>query len=143
MIYLLDTNVFREVGKSSQQQHVNVGTWLDSVDDSELCISALTVRETYKGIENLRKKKPQQATELAHRVRVILDAFAGRILPIDRAVAQRWGEMLADNGKHVDDTGITATASVHQLILVTRNTTDFSGRGVTLLDPYKYPPEII
>lgn len=135
MKYLLDTNVLRELGKTSPQR--NVVVWLKSVDDSDLAISALTVREVAKGVAKLRKAKPETAASLEAAVTAIFDAFVGRILPIDRAVAAAWGEALAAKEKHVDDAGLAATARVHGLIVVTRNAKDFEGRSVTLLDPFK------
>jgi hypothetical protein len=56
-------------------------------------------------------------------------------------VAEVWGELLAVLDKHIDDAGLAATARSHGLVLVTRNTKDFLGRGVPLLNPYKSPPE--
>ncbi len=135
MKYLLDTNVLRELGKTSP--HRNVAAWLKSVDDADLAISALTVREITKGVAKLRKTKPEPAAALATTVGVIFDAFEGRILPIDRAVASLWGRALGESEKHGDDAGLAATARVHGLIVVTRNVKDFSGRGVKLLDPFK------
>jgi len=135
MKYLLDTNVLRELGKTSP--HKNVAAWLRNVDDTDLAISALTVREIAKGGAKLRKTKPETAAALATTVAAIFDAFDGRILPIDRAVASVWGEALGESEKHVDDAGLAATARVHGLIVVTRNVKDFSGRGVKLLDPFK------
>ena len=135
MKYLLDTNVLRELGKTVP--HKNVATWLKSVDDADLAISALSVREITKGIAKLRKTKPEQAATLDAAASAIFDAFEGRILPIDRPVAATWGEALAASEKHVDDAGLSATARVHGLIVVTRNVKDFDGRGVTLLDPFK------
>jgi predicted nucleic acid-binding protein len=135
MKYLLDTNVLRELGKTSP--HKNVAAWLKSVDDADLAISALTVREIAKGVVKLRKTKPDTAAALAATVAAIFDAFDGRILPIDRAVASVWGEALGESEKHVDDAGLAATARVHGLIVVTRNVKDFDWRGVTLLDPFK------
>jgi predicted nucleic acid-binding protein len=85
MKYLLDTNVFRELGK--QQPHVNVHAWLDTVDDADLAISALTVREVTKGIIRLRTAKPEVARAIEVRVTTIFAAFSDRILPIDSAVA--------------------------------------------------------
>ncbi len=135
MKYLLDTNVLRELGKTSP--HKNVAAWLKSVDDADLAISALTVREVAKGVAKLRKMKPDTASALDAAVGAIFDAFEGRILPVDRQVAAAWGEALADSEKHVDDVGLAATARVHGLVIVTRNVKDFAGRGVTLLDPFK------
>jgi toxin FitB len=56
-------------------------------------------------------------------------------------VAEVWGESLAVTEKHIDEAGLAATARSHRLVLVTRNTKDFIGRGVPLLNPYKSPPE--
>lgn len=135
MKYLLDTNVLRELGKTSP--HKNVAAWLNSVDDADLAISALTVCEIAKGVARLKKTKPEAAATLEVMVRLIFDAFGDRILPIDRPVAAVWGEALAASEKHVEDAGLAATARVHGLIVVTRNVKDFDGRGVTLLDPFK------
>lgn len=135
MKYLLDTNVLREVGKT--EPHKNVATWLKSVDDGDLAISALTVREIAKGVAKLRKTKPETAAALDAAVMVIFEAFDGRILPIDRVVATAWGEALGASEKHVDDAGLAATALVHGLVVVTRNIKDFEGRGVKLVDPFK------
>jgi predicted nucleic acid-binding protein len=135
MKYLLDTNVLRELGKTSP--HGNVAAWLNGVDDADLAISALTVREIAKGVAKLRETKPETAAALGVTVSAIFDAFEDRILPIDRPVAAAWGEALGESGKHVDDTGLAATARVHGLVIVTRNIRDFDGRGVSLLDPFK------
>lgn len=135
MKFLLDTNVLRELGKTSP--HKNVAAWLKSVDDADLAISALTVREIAKGVVKLKKTKPETAAALGAIVTTIFDAFEDRILPIDRAVAAAWGEALGESEKHVDDAGLAATARVHGLTVVTRNTADFSGRGVKLIDPFK------
>lgn len=135
MKYLLDTNVLRELGKTSP--HKNVAAWLKSVDDADLAISALTVREIAKGVAKLRKTKPDVAAALDTAVTAIFDGFEGRILPIDRDVAATWGEALGTGEKHIDDAGLAATAHVHGLIVVTRNIKDFDGRGVKLIDPFK------
>lgn len=138
MKYLLDTNVFREIGKTAP--HHNVAVWLAGIDDADLAISALTVREVSTGIARLARSKPTVAAEIQIRVEEVLDAFAGRILSIDRSVAAVWGEALAVSGKHTDDAAFAATARVHGLVVVTRNTRDFASRRVPLLDPYKSPP---
>jgi predicted nucleic acid-binding protein len=135
MKYLLDTNVLRELGKTSP--HKNVAAWLKSVDDADLAISAPTVREIAKGVAKLRKTKPETSAALGVTVTAIFDAFEGRILPVDRAVAAAWGEALGDIEKHIDDAGLAATARVHGLIVITRNVNDFKRRGVEIFDPFK------
>jgi len=57
--------------------------------------------------------------------------------PVTREVASLWGELLALGDKHVDDTGLVATARVYELTLVTRNLKHVAGRGATTLDPFK------
>jgi predicted nucleic acid-binding protein len=107
MKYLLDTNVFREIGKTAP--HENVWAWLASVDDAELAISALTVREVAKGVAKLAASKPAIAVDIKARTEAAFDAFEGRILAIDRAVAQAWGKVLAESEKHADDARFAAT----------------------------------
>jgi predicted nucleic acid-binding protein len=85
MKYLLDTNVFREVGKTLP--HPNVSAWLKTVDDADLAVSALTVREVTKGIVRLRALKPDVAAAIEARVATVFVAFSGRILAVDNPVA--------------------------------------------------------
>jgi hypothetical protein len=139
MKYLLDTSVFREIGKSEPHEHVR--TWLAGVDDADLAISALTVREVAKGIARLTVSKPAVARAVTARTDAVFQAFAGRILSIDQAVAREWGKALAQSEKHVDDAGFAATARIHDLILVTRNTRDVAMRRVSILNPCKSPPQ--
>lgn len=140
MKYLLDTNVFREVGKSDP--HENVQAWLGRLNDTDLAISALTVREVTKGIERLRATKPEIAALIQARVDGAYEAFGERVLPVGQEVAKLWGEMLAESERHIEDTGLAATARVHGLVLVTRNLAHVDGRGATTLDPYKAKPKI-
>jgi hypothetical protein len=140
MKYLLDTNVFREIGKTDP--HQNMRAWLARVDDADLAISALTVREVSKGVAKLGAKKPDVAAQIEARVAGVFAAFADRTLPVDAAVAELWGRLLAESEKHIDDTGLVATARVHELVLVTRNVADVIGRGVATLDPFKAPPTV-
>lgn len=116
MKYLLDTNVFRELGRA--KKHENVRTWMKSVNDDDLAVSTITVREVWAGITNLRAKKPQVAASIAESVKATFEALGNRVLPVDHAVAQLWGKMLGGSRKHVDDIGIAATAKVHELVLL-------------------------
>lgn len=141
MKYLLDTNVVSEAGKTVP--HQNVDKWFDTVDDSELAISAITVRELRRGEECLRQNKPDVAAAIALRNTTIIDAFDSRVLPVDRAVAERWAAMLGTSMKHVDDAGIAATAAAYKLTLVTRNVGHMSGRGIAILDPFKSPAKLL
>lgn len=140
MKYLLDTGVFREIGKTEPHEHVSA--WLKRVDDSDLAVSTLTIREVKKGIVKLRARKPDVAGRIETRVAMTLAAFGDRILPVSRRIAELWGELLAASEKHITDTGLAATARVHDLVLVTRNLAHVSGRGAATLDPYKASPKV-
>lgn len=89
MRFLLDTNVFRELGKT--EPNVNVAAWLDDVDDADLVISVLTVREVRKGIVKLRAKKPAAAEAIDRRTAEIFVAFGERIIPVSREIADLLG----------------------------------------------------
>jgi predicted nucleic acid-binding protein len=133
--YLLDTNVIKEIGRPVP--HQNVAAWFDGVDDSDLAISVISVREIFKGVEKKRKTDRSVAEELAEAANRIFAAYVGRIIPIDEAIAKCWGEMLGRSDKHTDDTGLAATAKVRGLIVVNRNESDFEGRGVRVINPFK------
>jgi predicted nucleic acid-binding protein len=67
----------------------------------------------------------------------VLQRFAGRILPVDEQVAILCAELHVPNPRPDRDAYIAATALVHDLIVVTRNTRDFEGTGARLLNPWE------
>ncbi len=100
-------------------------------------MSVLTLGELRKGAEGLpeggRKRR------LLDWLEVGLPAyFAGRILPVDAPVADRWGRLLAEAGRPVPaiDSLLAATALAHGLTLVTRNFREFQHPDLTVLDPW-------
>jgi predicted nucleic acid-binding protein len=102
-----------------------------------LYLSVLSLGEIRKGIEGVADPAFRQAltdwleVELRHY-------FVGRLLDIDEAVADRWGRVQATSGRTlpVIDGLLAATALQHDLSLVTRNTRDFEGLGVRLINPW-------
>ena len=69
-------------------------------------------------------------------------AFEGRILPVDKEITIRWGVLLGQSEKNVDDAGLAATAYVYRLVVTTRNVSDVQGRGVDVLNPFKKPAQL-
>ena len=137
--FLLDTNVVSELVRPKPDPRV-VG-WLDSTDEDLFFLSVLTLGEIRKGITTLADpvRKVRLETWLS---RGLIVRFEGRILPIDLAVAERWGQIagsLASQGAPlpVIDGLLTATALHHNLTLVTRNTRDVALTGVSAFDPWK------
>lgn len=138
--YLLDANVLREVGAGG---HVNVRAWLRSVPDEALFVSAVTVLEMRKGWELRRRRDPVLAEMCLAGLTALEDAYAGRIVPVDRDIAAEWARLLGQHDRNRDDTGLAATARVRGFVVATRNVRDFRDRGVRVLDPFKAPPVIV
>ena len=67
---------------------------------------------------------------------MVLRTYEGRILPVDIAVARRWGRLSHQIGNKGLDLAIAATALEHGLTVVTRNVSDFERTGVCVLDPF-------
>lgn len=135
MSYLIDTNALSEL--RAQRPDANVEAWFARQLPEALFLSALTLGEIRKGIEKLTAS--ERKTKLSDWLdRELPSYFAGRILPIDAVVADRWGCLAASAGRTLPavDSLLAATAIAHGLVLVTRNTRDFAGLPVTLLDPW-------
>ena len=113
-----------------------VVAFLSAVGSDELFLSILTLGELRKGIALKRRTDEPAASELGMWVEGIVTNFADRILPIDSAIALRWGELSAGRSLPVIDMLIAATALSRGFMLVTRNTKDFQSSGVLLLDPW-------
>ncbi len=132
--YLLDTNVVSETRKLHMNDRVRA--FLTEMDASSLYISVLTVGELRKGVEIKRRSDSDAATLLNSWVDGLEQSFADRIVAIDTPIARRWGALSSDRSRPVIDTLIAATALVHDMVLVTRNTKDLDGIGVPLHDPW-------
>ena len=136
--FLLDTNVLSELIRPKPD--ANVKRWVEETDESILFLSVLTLGEIRKGIASLRAGS--RRGRLESWLQVDLRArFEDRILPIDDAIADRWGTVSAfgaAKGKSVPviDGLLAATALHHNLTLVTRNSSDVAGTGVSTLNPW-------
>jgi predicted nucleic acid-binding protein len=137
--FLLDTNVLSETTRP--QPNTVVVEWIAAQAGESLFISAITIGEIRRGALLLTEGKDRKA--LLHRLETGIKAdFAGRILPVDTAVMERWADLQTATGKAgrrlpVMDGLIAATALAHGLTLATRNIADFKPASVTLLDPWR------
>jgi toxin FitB len=137
--YLLDTNCISELVRIKPEPRVM--SWMQAVEETLLYLSVLTLGEIRKGLAGLPQGK--QRTHLETWLEIELGArFAGRILPIDVSVADRWG-LLAATAKRegktlstIDDL-LAATALHHNLTVVSRNVSDFADTRVHVLNPWK------
>jgi toxin FitB len=141
-VYLLDTNVVSELRRAGTgQAHPAVTRWADSVDPIALHLSVVSVMEIEIGILRLARRDGAQAERLRSWLDgQVLTAFAGRILAVDPPVARRCAQLLVPDPKADRDALIAATAHVHGLTVVTRNTADYQATGVALLDPWTHAP---
>ena len=135
MSYLLDTNVISEFRKG-RRCDPGVAAWFAEVSSEDLFLSTLTLGEIRKGIEGIRRRDEATARVLDGWFRSLETAFADHILPVDQAIAERWGFFNVPNPLPVLDGLLAATASVHGLTLVTRNLKDVERTGVDCLNPF-------
>ena len=132
--YLLDTNVSSETRKKKADP--GVMAFLEAADSSSLYLSVLTLGELRKGVAGKRRTDPAAARSLAAWVEGLEIGYADRILGIETAVARLWGDWSADRPRPVIDTLLAATAVVHGLTLVTRNTRHVKGLPVKVVNPW-------
>ncbi len=136
--FLLDTNVPSELIRPQPEPRVK--TWVAAQTLDTLFISAVSFGELRKGI--VLRSPGKRKTELEVWLETDLPVlFSGRILPLTRSTAERWGVLeghrqLMGRILHVPDGQIAATALEHGLTLVTRNVSDFSDLGLEILNPW-------
>jgi predicted nucleic acid-binding protein len=134
---LLDTNVLSEARGSGG--HAGVRRYLADADPDDLFMSVISIGEIAYGIARLAPGSKRR--ELQAWLAMTQHHFADHILPIDREIAQRWGELTVKAAKagrplHAADGLIAATALHHGLCLMTRNAKDYESTGVTLHAPW-------
>jgi hypothetical protein len=133
-MFLLDTVVLSELRQ--RRRDAGVLAWFASVSPDELFLSVVTVAEIERGIELRRADNPAFAAELGDWLDLVVRGYADRVLPLDLAIARRWGRLAARIGNAGFDLAIAATAIEHGLTVVTRNESDFSPTGVAILNPF-------
>ncbi len=132
-MYLLDTNVVSEFRRARPNPYVLA--WLESVSDAALHIAAVTIGELQAGVEMTRTQDPVKAGEIEAWVDQVAATF--NILPMDAAVFRCWARLMhRQSDDLIEDAMIAATAAVHRLTVVTRNTRDFVALGAPVLDPF-------
>jgi toxin FitB len=133
--YLIDTNVISEVRKRDACDP-HVARWYASVNDDDIFLSVLVLGEIRSGVERARRKDPGKARILEAWLDGLERQFGERILVIDRDVTDRWGRMRAIRPIPTVDGLLAATASVHGLVLATRNVADVVGLGAKVTNPF-------
>ncbi len=138
MPYLIDTNVLSETLKPRPEPKVTA--WFAEQNPENLFLSSISLGELARGAS--RVKEPAKRDLLMRWVEDdLVSQFQDRILPFDQDAAILWGRIMGDGDntgrqKPMADAQIAAVAKRHGLTLVTRNTKDFRGMDVALVNPW-------
>ncbi|MDD5280849.1 type II toxin-antitoxin system VapC family toxin [Acidithiobacillus sp.] len=139
MRLILDTNVVSELRKVRLgKADMNVTAWAESVDATDLFVSAITIMELELGVLSIERKDATQGALLRTWLEQhVLPEFSRRTLSVDTAVAQRCARLHVPDKRGERDALIAATALVHGMTVVTRNVVDFKSTGVPLINPWE------
>lgn len=138
-MFILDTNVVSELRQGkTRRADPNVAAWAASVPPADLYVSAMTIFEIELGVRRMERRDAAQGAVLrAWMDGSVRPAFQGRVLPMDEVVALRCAALHVPDDRSERDAMIAATALVHAMTVVTRNTADFVATGVELLNPWE------
>ncbi|MFY7904855.1 MAG: type II toxin-antitoxin system VapC family toxin [Burkholderiaceae bacterium] len=131
--YLLDTNVVSELRKP--RPHGGVVAWLETLDDAQLYVSAVTLGEIQAGIELTREQDPAKAQQIEDWLALVAGAY--NVLPMDAAAFTAWAKLMHRKSDTLyEDAMIAATAKVLGLTVATRNVADFQALGFEVFNPF-------
>lgn len=135
MSLLLDTNVVSELRKPAAD--VNVVRWAEGLQKRQAFLSVITIREIEAGVLMMERRDARQGRHLRSWLEhQLLREYADRLLSVDLDVARRAAGLHVPDPRPERDALIDATALVHGLVVVTRNTSDFIPTGVGVVNPW-------
>jgi toxin FitB len=140
LVTILDTNVVSELMAPLPSPKVRAWSAAERAT-SVLCITTITIAEILYGVELLSKGKRRDGL-LAEAEAMFREDFSGRVLPFDEQASRAFppiaiARRLRGRPITVFDAQIAAIARVHGAALATRNTADFEGCGVRLVNPWE------
>lgn len=136
---ILDTNVISELIRPAPDPGV-IG-WLDSLSTDETAITGITAAELRCGVCCMSDGR--RKAELSEAVNAVINTdFRDRVEPFDVLAADQYavvvsGREQAGQPISISDAQIAAICRVLNATLATRDTTDFTGTGVSLINPWK------
>jgi len=135
-VFLLDTNVLSEL-RRAHKANLNLAAWAEAVPSADMYISSVTILELETGALLLSRRDKMQGKLICEWIENrVLTAFNDRILPVDTAVARKCAMLHVPDPRPYRDSLIAATAIVHRLTVVTRDTADFEAMHARVLNPW-------
>ena len=136
-MFILDTNIVSELRKAKKADP-RVRNWAHALPAESLYLSAISILELELGVLLMERRDKKQGGILRLWMNGhVLPTFAGRVLAIDTAVAQRCAALHVPDPRSDRDALIAATALVHGMTVVTRNLNHFQPMGVTVVNPWQ------
>jgi len=137
---LADTNILSELMKPLPNNRVI--DWMDSLEQKDLGITSVTVAEILYGIAALSDgKRKQLLLEVAGAM--FEEDFYGRIFAFDEQSAVEYADIVLQrerSGRPISmpDAQIAAICRAGNFKLATRNTSDFEGTKIELINPFDH-----
>jgi toxin FitB len=137
-MFLLDTNILSAV--MGTQPAPEVANWMTRQPADLLFTAAVCQAEILSGITVLPEGRRREALEMA-ALAMFREDFAGRILPFDSDAAVIYSELFAlrrsaGRPAAIADLMIASIARAHGASVVTRDTGDFEGCALALINPW-------
>ena len=136
---ILDTNVISELMR--EEPHKNVKAWIAAHKPNNLSLTTIAIAEIQRGLARLPKGKRRNTLE-SNFSTFITDAFDGRILSFDEEAAYIYGDIAVKREKEGFNTNavdlmIAAIVKSQNASIATRNTKDFEGCGIKIINPWE------
>jgi len=138
-VIILDTNVISELTR--QLPDPGVISWLDSLPAGETAITAITAAELLYGVRRLPDSR--RKTGLSEAIHALINTdFRDQAEPFDVLAADQYADVVTERERaghpiSTSDAQIAAICRALNATLATRNTSDFTGTGVSLINPWK------
>jgi toxin FitB len=137
-VYLVDTDVISDARKGDKA-NAGVQEFFQAAvrDNAGLFLSVITIGELRQGVERIRHRGDDaQAKRLEGWLDQVTTDYADAIIPFDEETAHIWGRLRVPHPENPLDKQIAATALLHDLIVVTRNTAHYQPTTVRLFNPF-------
>lgn len=136
--YLIDANVISELRRN--KPHGGVIAWLNATAALRLFVSAFSIVELQAGVERVEiaiQPGPSRSTAGSTG-----SARHGSMLPMDAVVCRQWArETKGKSDTLFEDAWLVATARIHRLTIMTRNSKDFEEFRIATRNPFLYRGE--